>query len=133
MTITPFPLSQAQQNHIVHMSPAQQQQLMQSLARMDHIGSVSVHGIDAVSNLYGYAEFRILSTLGGAALLAMAAQLNGTLTPEGVEQLRRMNAEYTNQIASMTSAGAQRLIEQVKTAASQPPSPPSFLSRLRGK
>lgn len=109
------------------------QQLARSQAQMTHINGVCAQGMDALSNLHGLATFRSLHTLAGTALLAKAAELQGTVPPEQQLFLAQMNVGYLQSMATLQNVAAHQIIAQVAASTSCQVSKPSMVDRLLGR
>jgi hypothetical protein len=108
-------------------------ELARSQTQMIHINSVCAQGVDALSNLHALATFKSLHTLSGTALLAKAAELQGTVSPEQQLYLQQMNVGYLQSMATLQNVAAHQIIAQVAASTSCQVGKPSMVDRLLGR
>lgn len=108
------------------------QHLAESQAQMWSARVAFVQAMDDISGLYGYGQFKIMTTLAGVNQMYVVAKANGMVSAEVDRRLAGMALSYVNEIEAAFRTGSHEILLDAAEAAARRPEPPSLIERLLG-
>ena len=90
--------------------------LVKHLERMERLVEVTKEAMDQTSEVYGYGDYKAITTLSAGELLRRASELNGSLTSEQAAALERLRTHYLERMDLLAACASDTLLREVLNA-----------------